>query len=191
MPTTDPRAAGSSCFRRRAWRRRDRRDSAWRVRPSPRCTLWRAASCQPWRGRRRNAWRGLRCRLVRGPALEQRVFALGAAQKLAAQAPAHERAYIEALAKRYAADPAKADKMQLAKAYSDAMGELAKRYPDDLDAATLYAESMMNLRPWDLWSAYGKPAINTREIITVLEGVIRRNPRHTGAHHYLIHAVEA
>lgn len=117
--------------------------------------------------------------------------ALAQAQKLAAKAPAHEQAYIDALAKRYAADPAKADKMQLAKAYSEAMGELAKRYPDDLDAATLYAESMMNLRPWDLWSAFGKPALNTREIITVLESVIRRNPRHTGAHHYLIHAVEA
>src|SRR5262245_45316446 len=117
--------------------------------------------------------------------------ALAQAQKLAAKAPAHEQAYIDALAKRYAADPAKADKMQLAKDYSQAMGELSKRYPDDLDAATLYAESMMNLRPWDLWSAFGKPAINTREIITVLEGVIRRNPRHTGAHHYLIHAVEA
>jgi tetratricopeptide (TPR) repeat protein len=117
--------------------------------------------------------------------------ALHRAQKLAGQAPEHERAYIGALAKRYAGDPAKADKKQLAATYKQAMGELAKRYPDDLDAATLYAESMMNLRPWELWSPEGKPAENTEEIIAVLEGVLRRNPRHTGAHHYLIHAVEA
>lgn len=117
--------------------------------------------------------------------------ALHQAQKLAAKAPAHERAYIDALSKRYAADPAKADKKQLATAYRLAMGELAKRYPDDLDAATLYAESMMNLRPWELWSPDGRPAEDTLEIIEVLEEVLRRNPRHTGANHYLIHAVEA
>ncbi|MCI0684819.1 MAG: hypothetical protein L0Y71_22205 [Gemmataceae bacterium] len=117
--------------------------------------------------------------------------ALNQARKLAAKAPEHERAYIDALSKRYAADPAKADKKQLAAAYSQAMGELSKRYPDDLDAATLYAESMMNLRPWELWSPDGKPAPDTLKIIDVLEGVLRRNPRHTGANHYLIHAVEA
>src|SRR5262249_16712560 len=62
---------------------------------------------------------------------------------------------------------------------------------DDLDAATLYAESMMNLRPWELWSADGKPAEGTEEIIAVLESVLRRNPEHIGANHYYIHAVEA
>jgi tetratricopeptide (TPR) repeat protein len=117
--------------------------------------------------------------------------ALHRAQKLTSLAPAHERDYIEALSKRYAADPAKADKKQLALAYKQAMGELSKKYPDDLDAATLYAESMMNLRPWELWSAGGKPAEDTLEIIAVLESVLRRNPIHTGANHYYIHAIEA
>jgi tetratricopeptide (TPR) repeat protein len=60
-----------------------------------------------------------------------------------------------------------------------------------LDAATLYAESMMNLRPWQLWKSDGKPAEGTEEIVAVLEGVLRRNPNHTGANHYYIHAVEA
>jgi pimeloyl-ACP methyl ester carboxylesterase/tetratricopeptide (TPR) repeat protein len=75
--------------------------------------------------------------------------------------------------------------------YKNAMGEIVKRYPDDLNAATLYAESMMNLRPWKLWSRDGKPAEGTEEIVAVLEGVLRRNPDHTGANHYYIHAVEA
>src|SRR5437762_210376 len=88
-------------------------------------------------------------------------------------------------------DPKKADKKQLGLDYKKAMGELCKRYPDDLDAATLYAESAMNLRPWELWSKDGKPAEGTEEIIAVLEGVLRRSPDHTGANHYLIHAVEA
>src|SRR4029453_5162501 len=71
------------------------------------------------------------------------------------------------------------------------MGEGAKNYPGALDAATLYAESMMNLRPWKLWTADGKPAEDTLEIVAVLEGVLRRYPNHTGANHYYIHAVEA
>src|SRR5688572_4260380 len=71
------------------------------------------------------------------------------------------------------------------------MSELIKKYPDDLDAATLYAESMMNLRPWQLWSLDGKPAEGTLDILAVLEGVLKRNPNHTGANHYYIHAIEA
>ena len=109
---------------------------------------------------------------------------------LAKNAPANERAYIEALAKRYSNDP-KADLKKLAVDYKNAMGELMKKYPDDLDAATLYAESAMDLRPWKLWSADGKPAEGTEEIVAVLESVLRRNPNHPGAIHYYIHAVEA
>lgn len=101
-----------------------------------------------------------------------------------------EKAYINALAKRYSKDPA-ADKAKLASEYKAAMAELVRQYPDDLDAATLYAESMMNLRPWQLWSLDGKPAEGTLEIVAVLEGVLRRNPSHTGANHYYIHAIEA
>lgn len=119
--------------------------------------------------------------------------ATDAAQKalaLAKNKPEIERAYIEALCKRYSIDP-KADLKKLAVDYKNAMGDLVKKYPDDLDAAVLYAESAMDLRPWQLWSADGTPAEGTEEIITVLESVLRRNPNHAGAIHYYIHAVEA
>lgn len=109
---------------------------------------------------------------------------------LAPKASQADRDYIAALSKRYAKDP-KTDRVKLANDYKNAMGELVKKYPDDLDAATLYAESMMNLRPWQLWSLDGKPAEGTLEIIAVLEGVLKRNPKHTGANHYYIHAIEA
>jgi tetratricopeptide (TPR) repeat protein len=109
---------------------------------------------------------------------------------LAAKASANERAYINALAKRYSTDP-KADLKALAVDYKNAMGTLMKQYPDDLDAATLYAESAMDLRPWQLWTNDGKPAEGTEEIIAVLESVLRRNPNHIGAIHYYIHTVEA
>ncbi len=116
-----------------------------------------------------------------------------AAQKallLAAKAAANERAYINAVVKRYSIDP-KADLKKLAVDYKNAMGELVQKYPDDLDAATLYAESAMDLRPWQLWTADGKPAEGTEEIIAVLESVLRRDPNHIGAIHYYIHTVEA
>ena len=109
---------------------------------------------------------------------------------LSRNAPTNERDYIAALAKRYSNDP-KADLKKLSSDYSKAMGELMKKYPNDLDAATLYAESMMDLRPWQLWSADGKPAEGTLEIVAVLESVLKRNPNHPGAIHYYIHAVEA
>jgi hypothetical protein len=101
-----------------------------------------------------------------------------------------ERGYINALAFRYSNDP-KADLHALDVAYKDAMAKLVQRYPDDLDAATLYAESLMNLNPWRLWTADGKPAAGTDEIVATLESVLRRDPNHLGANHYYIHAVEA
>jgi tetratricopeptide (TPR) repeat protein len=112
------------------------------------------------------------------------------ATALAPKASEADRAYIAALSKRYSSDP-KADPKKLAADYKIAMAELVKNYPDDLDAATLYAESMMNLRPWQLWSLDGKPAEGTMDILAVLDGVLRRNPNHTGANHYYIHAIEA
>src|SRR5262249_48473294 len=123
--------------------------------------------------------------------LKEAYAALQTARELAKEASVAERDYIDALAKRYAADPKKADKQKLRNAYKEAMAALAKKYPDDLDAATLYAESSMNLRPWKLWALDGKPAEGTIEILDVLEGVLRRNPSHTGACHYYIHAIEA
>ncbi len=112
------------------------------------------------------------------------------AQKLAANGSPVERAYVEALAKRYGSN-ANADPKPLSQAYSAAMKDLSTRYPDDLDAATLYAESLMNLKPWQLWSIDGTPAEGTLEIVRVLESVIARDPNHPGANHYYIHAVEA
>lgn len=125
-----------------------------------------------------------------GPSLLSAYTNLQKAVELAPKASEHERGYISALAKRYSSD-LNVDKQKLAVDYKNAMGELAKRYPDDPDAATLYAESMMNLRPWKLWSLDGKPAEDTLEIVSVLENVLRRYPNHTGANHYYIHAVEA
>ena len=125
-----------------------------------------------------------------GPALVQAYSNLQKAIELAPKASEHDRGYINALSKRYSAD-INADKNKLAIDYKNAMGELSKSYPDDLDAATLYAESMMNLRPWHLWTLDGKPEENTLEIVSVLESVLRRNPNHSGANHYYIHAVEA
>ncbi len=143
------------------------------------------------------AWWGVS--LALGPNINQEVdlaheeAAYDAGQKalaLARDKPEVERAYIEALVRRYSLDP-KSDLKKLAVNYKDAMAELSKKYPDDLDCASLYAESMMDLRPWQLWSADGKPAEGTEEIVTVLESVLRRNPNHPGAIHYYIHAVEA
>ena len=125
-----------------------------------------------------------------GPALLQAYSNLQKAIELAPKASEQDRAYINALSKRYSAD-VQVDQHKLGVDYKNAMRQLAKDYPDDLDAATLYAESMMNLRPWHLWTLDGKPEEDTLEIVSVLEGVLRRDPNHSGANHYYIHAVEA
>src|SRR6187401_1967668 len=109
---------------------------------------------------------------------------------LAVRAPAKERAYVTALAKRYSNDP-KADLKALAVEYKDAMRQLARTYPNDTHAATLYAESLMDLHPWALYTADGTPTEGTNEIVEVLERVLEREPDHVGANHYYIHATEA
>ena len=101
-----------------------------------------------------------------------------------------ERDYIDALAKRYSARE-DADRSALDKAYADAMRELSKRYPDDFDAATLFAEALMDLTPWDYWKRDGKGHAGTMEIVATLESIISRNPNHPGALHFYIHTVEA
>jgi tetratricopeptide (TPR) repeat protein len=116
--------------------------------------------------------------------------AIETAIKLSRNSAPNERAYVDALAKRYSKDPSE-DRAKLAIAYKDAMKQIMTDYPDDLDAATLYAEAMMNLRPWALWTNDGKPAEDTLEIVSVLESVLKRDPNHPGANHYYIHAVEA
>lgn len=125
------------------------------------------------------------------PEREQAAYeAIQKALSLASHASEPERAYIKALAKRHSLAP-DADRKALDKAYADAMREVAKRYPNDLDAATFAAEAMMNLRPWGLWTLDGQPQPGTLKIISTLESVLKRNPDHPGAIHYYIHTVEA
>jgi tetratricopeptide (TPR) repeat protein len=109
---------------------------------------------------------------------------------LASHASPEELAYLTALATRYTTEP-KPNLKLFAVFYKTAMGELTKKYPDDLDAAVLYAESAMDLNPWQLWTADGKPAEGTEEIVATLESVLKRDPNHIGANHFYIHAVEA
>src|SRR6266850_2387108 len=128
------------------------------------------------------------------PASEDRFVqahqAIEKATSLAGDASESDQAYIAALTKRFPADP-KSDLQAAAKEYRDAMREVSKKFPDDLDAATLLAEAGMNLHPWGLWHADGTPEEGTEEIVLALESVIRREPNHMGAVHYYIHAVEA
>jgi tetratricopeptide (TPR) repeat protein len=124
------------------------------------------------------------------PARERAAYeALQNAFTQSANGPAVERAYITALSKRSCGCP-NPDRRQQAVEFKDAMRDLAQRYPDDLDAATLYGQSIMNLSPWALWNADGTPWEGTPEILSVLESVLKRDPRHIGAVHYYIHAVE-
>ena len=101
-----------------------------------------------------------------------------------------EKDYIAALSHRFTNDE-KADLAKVAEDYAVAAGELAKKYPDDLHAATLYAEAMMVLRPWALYTKDNEPVENTEKIVTVIESVLERDPDHIGANHLYIHAVEA
>lgn len=106
------------------------------------------------------------------------------------QIPENEQAYIEALAQRYSKDFQK-DQSPLNEAYSDAMRKLSHQYVDDLDAATLFAESLLTNSPWAQWTLEGKPLPGTMEAVRTLESVLQRDPEHLGANHYYIHAVEA
>jgi tetratricopeptide (TPR) repeat protein len=116
--------------------------------------------------------------------------AIQKAVDLSASAPANEQAYIAAMAKRFPEDP-KADRRKAAEEYRDAMREVVRNFPDDLDAATLFAESGMNLHPWGLWHVDGTAEEGTEEVVATLESVLKRDPEHMGAVHYYIHAVEA
>jgi tetratricopeptide (TPR) repeat protein len=116
--------------------------------------------------------------------------AIQKAVDLSVSAPAIEQAYIAAMAKRFPEDP-KADRRKAAEEYRDAMRDVVKTFPDDLDAATLFAESGMNLHPWGLWHVDGTPEEGTEEVVATLESVLKRDPEHMGAVHYYIHAVEA
>jgi len=116
--------------------------------------------------------------------------ALQKAVALQDRATPAERALIRALSSRYADSPPE-DRRPLDEAYAKAMGEVWPDHPGDSDIGTLYAEAMMDLRPWDLWTKDGEPQTGTEEILAVLEAVLRLDPNHPGANHLYIHAVEA
>ena len=124
-------------------------------------------------------------------AVEPANAALKRAVELAPAASPREQALIAALQKRYTADP-KADRAPLDSAYAEAMGEVAARYPADDTIKVLYAEALMDTQPWDYWEAAGsKSKGNGAKIVATLEEVMHRNPRHAGAAHLYIHAMEA
>jgi tetratricopeptide (TPR) repeat protein len=131
------------------------------------------------------------------PAIPERAEAAWAlllrARAAAPAASPVERALIGALAQRYAHPPPTDPEAQhaLDTAYADAMRKVAKRFPQDPDVQTLFAEAMMDTRPWDFWTADGHPQPGTEEIVATLQGVLGAHPEHPGANHYLIHAVEA
>jgi tetratricopeptide (TPR) repeat protein len=119
------------------------------------------------------------------------IAAIESARRLAARATPRERALIDALAKRYQ-EQAPADRAPLDKAYADAMRAVASRYPDDAEVATLYADALMNVAPWDYWERGGRqlrPAV--ADLVPTLERVLKQHPDHAGAIHLYIHAVEA
>ncbi len=101
-----------------------------------------------------------------------------------------EAALINAVSARYEY-PAPEDRSGLDRDYADAMGEAYAQFGDDPDVGALYAESLMNLQPWDYWENDGSPKGRIEEVVTVLENVLEIDPRHPGANHFYIHAVEA
>ncbi len=106
------------------------------------------------------------------------------------KASAVEARLINALSKRYSW-PAPDDRRSLDLAYAGAMKEAYEEFPEDVDVAVLYADAMMNLRPWDLWTSEGIPQPGTGEIVTILERVLEKHPDHPGACHFYIHTMEA
>jgi len=115
--------------------------------------------------------------------------AVARAQTLKPGASPEERALIDALSQRYGANGEGSPAQD--QAYANAMRTVAHKYPDDLDVQTLFAESLMDLHPWRLWSIDGKPGPDTLEVVATLETVLKKDPNHIGANHYYIHAVEA
>ena len=119
--------------------------------------------------------------------------AYAAAQKALARvgkASPRDQALIRALATRYA-EGAPEDRASLDQAYAHALREVVRRFPNELEARTLYAEALMDLSPWNYWTRDGKPRENTPELLAQLEHVMAKNPEHPGANHFYIHAVEA
>jgi tetratricopeptide (TPR) repeat protein len=138
------------------------------------------------------AWAlGPNINLPMDPALNPDAWAaLQQAQALAEDAGAVEQAFIDALAARYS-EEAPETRAELDLAFAEAMGEVAEQYPDDADALAIYAEAMMDLTPWNFWTADGEATEYTERILATLEAAMALNPDHPAANHYYIHATEA
>ena len=128
--------------------------------------------------------------LVPPPAAEVAWKELGLAKQHAAHGTLVERDLIEALGHRYA-NPQPEDRTPLDRAYADAMREVWKKYPHDADVGALFAEAMMDMRPWDQWTIEGEAQPGTEEILATLDAVLVLDARHPFANHLYIHAVEA
>ena len=131
------------------------------------------------------------------PASEAAWVALQNARTHARTCTPFEQALIRALEARYA-DPSRgatpldaAARAPLDRAYADAMAEVHRQFPDQVEVEVLHAEALMDLRPWDLWSPDGQPRPETPRILELLESALRRDPDHPGANHYYVHAIEA
>jgi tetratricopeptide (TPR) repeat protein len=122
--------------------------------------------------------------------IERAFEAIQKAVQLSDNTTPKEQALINAMSKRYSAENVE-DRSAFDKAYSDAMREVHLQFSDDADIAVIFAESLMDMHPWDLHDKEGKPKEWTPEIILTLEKVMKMSPRHAGAHHFYIHAVEA
>jgi len=128
--------------------------------------------------------------MVPPPAAEAAWKELQLAEQNADKASPVEKALIEALSHRYA-NPQPEDRKPLDEAYAAAMREVWKQFPDDQDVGALFAEAMMDLRPWNQWTLEGEPNPGTEEIVATLDAVLKLNPNHPFANHLYIHAVEA
>ncbi|HEV2806373.1 MAG TPA: hypothetical protein VGW57_15725 [Chthoniobacterales bacterium] len=128
--------------------------------------------------------------MVPPPAAEAAWKELELAKQNAGKASPVEQALIDALGHRYA-NPQPEDRKPLDEAYAAAMREVWKQFPDDQDVGALFAEAMMDLRPWNQWTLDGQPNPGTEEIVATLDAVLKMNPNHPFANHLYIHAVEA
>ncbi len=115
--------------------------------------------------------------------------AIHKAVALSPRAPQYERDYVAALARRCSSDP-HADRSKLEIEYKNAMADLAARYPDDTDAATLYAESLVDLYHYQWYDASGRPAPGVEDLLALLESILRREPDHPGANHFYVHVLD-
>ena len=121
---------------------------------------------------------------------ERAYAAMEKANANAASCTPKEKALIHAMTQRYTKEPPE-DRRLLDSAFMEAMKLIHKQYPDDVDVAAIYAESLMDMHPWDLWDKQGRAKPWTPEIIKAIEVAITTNPNHPGGHHYYIHALEA